>query len=118
MIPAMKTEKTTKTMLKYSTEYKLLCAIAQALLPPPLTLGDIVVAFCDLPNHKQMEDAFVASRGRYSRRKFLEDFGCPGWAYDFLRTYCDWKLSDMFNAAESSEPPPASQKTRAVNSVA
>lgn len=111
-------KKTTKTMLKYSTEYKLLCAIAQAILPRPLTLGDIVVAFCDLPNHKQMEDAFVASRGRYSRQKFLEDFGCSGWAYDFLRSYCDWELSDAFNAEKNPVPSPVRQKMRNINSVA
>ncbi len=101
-----------------SSEYKLLCAIARAVLPRPLTLGDVVVAFCDLPNHRRMEEAFVASRGRCSRRKFLEDFGCPGWAYDFLRTYCDWELGDMFNTAENSEPPPAGQETGNIGSVA
>ena len=105
-----------RVTMSRSGEYKLLCAIARAVLPWPLTLGDVVVAFCDLPNHKQMEEAFIASRGRYSRRKFLEDFGCPGWAYDFLRTYCDWELSDMFNTA--SEAPTASQETGDVDSVA
>ena len=96
--------------MKNSSEYEFLCAIAQAILPRPLTLGDVAVAFCDLPNHKQMADAFVASRGRYSRRKFLEDFGGPGWAIDFLRTYCDWQSSDVFKAEETPAPPASSQQ--------
>ncbi len=74
--------------MKLSGEHWLLCAIARKMLYKPMTVGNLAVAFCNLPNHQQMEEAFIASRGRYNRRKFLEDFHCPGWAYDFLRTQC------------------------------
>ena len=52
-----------------------------------MTVGDMVVAFCDLPNHQQMLDAFVYSNGNYDCNEFLLDFQCPEWAYEFLFVY-------------------------------
>lgn len=53
-----------------------------------MTVGELVMAFCDLPNHQQMLDAFVYSNGNYDCGDFLSDFQCPEWAYEFLFVYC------------------------------
>jgi len=62
----------------------LLCLICGQKLRP-ITFGDLSEEFCRLPRHDEMSDAFVASRGRYGRTQFKEDFDAPDWAYDFLR---------------------------------
>lgn len=54
-----------------------------------MTVGDLVMAFCDLPNHQQILDAFVCSNGYYTRSEFLSDFQCPEWVYEFLFMYCE-----------------------------
>ncbi len=48
------------------------------------SIGDYAKAFCELPEHESMEEAFIRSRGRYGRHAFLKDFDCPEWAYDLL----------------------------------
>ena len=53
-----------------------------------MTVGELVMAFCDLPNHQQMLDAFVYSNGNYDRSEFLSEFRCPEWVYEFLSLRC------------------------------
>ena len=53
-----------------------------------MTVGELVMAFCDLPHHQQVLDAFEYSYGKYDLCESLSEFQFPEWAYEFLFEHC------------------------------